>query len=178
MAERIAVVGVGQTEFKSKWPEVSQVDLVRLAVKRALENAGITIKEIDAVFVGNMELFEGNYQVDMWLTEGSGAYHKTGMKIQTGGSTGGAVCTTVFDHAALRSARIAGSFNCVQLSSFLFRSAVISSPSSMNAIGPPTAASGPTCPITSPTEPPEKRASVSTGTCLPHGINLSADVTW
>ncbi len=100
MAERIAVVGVGQTEFKSKWPEVSQVDLVRLAVKRALENAGITIKQIDAVFVGNMELFEGNYQVDMWLTEGSGAYLKTGMKIQTGGSTGGAVCTTVFDHAA------------------------------------------------------------------------------
>jgi acetyl-CoA C-acetyltransferase len=100
MPERIAVIGVGQTEFKSRWPEVSQVDLVRLAVKRALGNAGMTIKDIDAVFVGNMELFEGNYQVDMWLTEGSGAYLKSGMKIQTGGSTGGAVCTTVFDHAA------------------------------------------------------------------------------
>ncbi len=100
MPEKIAVIGVGQTEFKSKWPEVSQVDLVRLSVKRALENAHMTIKDIDAVFVGNMELFEGNYQVDMWLTEGSGAYLKSGMKIQTGGSTGGAVCTTVFDHAA------------------------------------------------------------------------------
>ena len=100
MPERIAIIGVGQTEFRSKWPEVSQVDLVRLAIKRALENAGMTIKDIDAVFVGNMELFEGNYQVDMWLTEGSGAYLKSGMKIQTGGSTGGAVCTTVFDHAA------------------------------------------------------------------------------
>ncbi len=100
MPERIAVIGVGQTEFKSKCPEVSQVDLVRLAVKRALENANMTVKDIDAVFVGNMELFEGNYQVDMWLTEGSGAYLKSGMKIQTGGSTGGAVCTTAFDHAA------------------------------------------------------------------------------
>lgn len=100
MAERIAVVGVGQTEFKSKWPEVSQVDLVRLSVKRALESADMTIKDIGAVFVGNMELFEGIYQVDMWLTEGSGAYLKSGMKIQTGGSTGGAVCTTAFDHAA------------------------------------------------------------------------------
>ena len=100
MAERIAVVGVGQTEFKSKWPEISQVEMVNLAVKRALENAGMTIKDIDAVFVGNMELFEGNYQVDMWLTEGDGAYLKSGMKIQTGGSTGSSVCTTLFDHAA------------------------------------------------------------------------------
>ena len=100
MAERIAVVGVGQTEFKSRWSEMSQVDLVRMAIKRALENAEMTINDIDAVFVGNMELFEGNYQVDMWLTEGSGAYHKSGMRIQTGGSTGGSVCTTVFDHAA------------------------------------------------------------------------------
>lgn len=100
MAERIAVIGVGQTEFKSRWPEISQVDLVRLATKRALENAEVSMKDIDAVFVGNMELFEGNYQVDMWLTEGDGAYLKSGMKIQTGGSTGGAVCTTVFDYAA------------------------------------------------------------------------------
>jgi acetyl-CoA C-acetyltransferase len=100
VAERIAVVGVGQTEFKGKWPEISQVEMVNLAVKRALENAGMTIKDIDAVFVGNMELFEGNYQVDMWLTEGDGAYLKSGMKIQTGGSTGSSVCTTLFDHAA------------------------------------------------------------------------------
>lgn len=100
MSERIAVVGVGQTEFKGRWPEISQVEMVNLAVRRALENADLTIKEIDAVFVGNMELFEGNYQVDMWLTEGDGAYLKSGMKIQTGGSTGSSVCTTLFDHAA------------------------------------------------------------------------------
>ena len=100
MSERIAVVGVGQTEFKSRWPEISQVEMVNLAVNRALENANLTMKEIDAVFVGNMELFEGNYQVDMWLTEGDGAYLKSGMNIQTGGSTGSSVCTTLFDHAA------------------------------------------------------------------------------
>ncbi len=100
MSERIAIVGVGQTEFKSKWPEISQVEMVNLAVRRALENAHLTLKDIDAVFVGNMELFEGNYQVDMWLTEGDGAYLKSGMKVQTGGSTGSTVCTTLFDHAA------------------------------------------------------------------------------
>ena len=107
MGERIAVVGVGQTEFKSRWPEISQVELVNIAVKKALENAGMTIKDIDAVFVGNMELFEGNYQVDMWLTEGDGAYLKSGMKVQTGGTTGSTVSTTIFDYAAT------GLFNAV-----------------------------------------------------------------
>lgn len=100
MPERIAIIGVGQTEFKSRWPEISQLEMVHVATKSALENAGMTIKDIDAVFVGNMELFEGNYQVDMWLSEGSGAYLKSGMKIQTGGSTGSSICTTLFDHAA------------------------------------------------------------------------------
>ena len=100
MAERVAVIGVGQTEFKSRWPETSQPDLVHLAVRRALENAQMTMQDIDAVFVGNMELFEGNFQVDMWLTEGTGAYLKSGMKIQTGGTTGSSVTTTLFDHAA------------------------------------------------------------------------------
>ena len=107
MAERIAIVGIGQTEFKSRWVEISQVELVNLAVRRALENAGLTMKDIDVVILGNMELFEGNYLVDMWMTEGDGAYMKSGMKVQTGGTTGSTVCTSVFDHAA------SGLFNAV-----------------------------------------------------------------
>jgi acetyl-CoA C-acetyltransferase len=107
MAERIAIIGVGQTEHKSRWPEMSQVEMVNLAVKRALENAQLAIKDIDVVIIGNMELFEGNYLVDMWMVEGDGAYMKSGMRVQTGGSTGSTVCTTVFDHAAT------GLFNAV-----------------------------------------------------------------
>lgn len=107
MAERIAIVGVGQTYFKSRRPDVSQVELVNEAVRAALDNAQLTIKDIDAVIIGNMELFEGNYQVDMWMAEGDGAYMKSGMKVQTGGTTGSTVSTTVFDHAAT------GLFNAV-----------------------------------------------------------------
>ena len=100
MGERIAIVGVGQTEFKSRWMEISQTEMVNIAVNRALENAQLSMKEIDTVIMGNMELFEGNYLVDMWMTEGDGAYMKSGMKVQTGGSTGSTVSCTVFDHAA------------------------------------------------------------------------------
>jgi len=107
MSERIAIVGVGQTNFKSRRPEVSQVEMVNEAVTAALDNARLTIKDVDAVIIGNMELFEGNYLVDMWLTEGSGAYMKSGFKVQTGGSTGSSVCCTAFDMAAT------GEFNTI-----------------------------------------------------------------
>ncbi|MGA2517391.1 MAG: thiolase family protein [Thermodesulfobacteriota bacterium] len=100
MAERIAIVGVGQTEFKGRRPDISQVELVNQAVRAALDNAQLTIKDIDAVVIGNVELFEGNYQVDMWMTEGSGAYLKSGFKVQSGGTTGSTVSTTCFNLAA------------------------------------------------------------------------------
>ncbi len=100
MGERIAIIGVGETEFRSRNVEASHVDLVNLAVKRALENAQLTIKDLDAVITGQMELFEGLYLPDMWLVEGTGAYLKSGMRIQTGGTTGTSVATTAFCHAA------------------------------------------------------------------------------
>ena len=45
-------------------------------------------------------------------------------------------------------------------------------------MGPPASASGPTWPMQAPVETPEKRASVSTATCLPHEMCLSAEVIW
>ena len=40
-------------------------------------------------------------------------------------------------------------------------------------MGPPISASGPMCPIQAPVDTPEKRASVSTATCLPNDRCLS-----
>ncbi len=54
----------------------------------------------------------------------------------------------------------------------------IRSPSRSLPIGPPANASGPMCPMQAPVDTPEKRASVSTDTVLPHGRNLSAEVIW
>ena len=42
MAERCAVIGVGQTRHESKRIDVSQVGLVREAALRALEDAELT----------------------------------------------------------------------------------------------------------------------------------------
>ena len=55
-------------------------------------------------------------------------------------------------------------------------SIVIVSPSSTRAIGPPTAASGDTCPIEAPRLAPEKRPSVMSATDEPSPIPTIADV--
>ncbi len=58
-------------------------------------------------------------------------------------------------------------------SSFL-TSIRIKSPSSINAMGPPSTASGATCPTQSPVLPPEKRPSVKSNVDLPRPAPLIA----
>ena len=100
MAQRIAIVGIGQTYHKSKRPDANDVEVMNEAVRAALEDAQLTIKDIDTVVMANMDLFEGHYLVDMWAAEGIGSYLKPGMKVQTGGTTGGTVACCGFYHAA------------------------------------------------------------------------------
>ncbi|MFC1822467.1 thiolase family protein [Thermodesulfobacteriota bacterium] len=107
MSEKVAIAGIGITDHRSKWPEKSQVEIVHEAVQLALDDAQLSIKEIDASIIGNMELFEGIYKGDMWMTEGNGAYLKSGMKINTGGTVGASTFFTAVEHAA------SGLFNAV-----------------------------------------------------------------
>ena len=52
MAEACAVIGVGQTRYRSRRDDVSIAGLVREAALRALDDAGLTFKDIDAVVIG------------------------------------------------------------------------------------------------------------------------------
>ena len=51
MAERCAVIGVGQTHHKAKRDDVSIAGLVREAAKMALADADLTWSDIDAVVI-------------------------------------------------------------------------------------------------------------------------------
>jgi len=51
--KRVAVVGVGQTKFDEHW-EKSLRDLSTEAGAKAIQNAGIEGKDIEALFIGNM----------------------------------------------------------------------------------------------------------------------------
>jgi len=100
MSERVAIVGVGETAGKRRRTEVSQVELVNEAARAALQDAGLTIKDIDAVITGNMEFFEGAAFPDQWLVEGAGSYLKSGMRVNAAGDTGATIFTSAVAHAA------------------------------------------------------------------------------
>lgn len=93
----VAIIGVGQTVHAGHRPDVNQVEMIHEAVVEALEDAELTLKDIECVVHGNMELFEGVHQPDMWHTLGDGAVGKPGIRVTTGGTTG-ATIGCVADH--------------------------------------------------------------------------------
>lgn len=89
MARKVAVVGVGMTENKSHW-DISMPALYRLAAKRALDDCGLKIKDIDAIVFGNApEYFEGTNHPEKWCGDAVGAVGKPIFRIHTGGTVGG-----------------------------------------------------------------------------------------
>ncbi len=85
---RVAIVGTGQTFHKSHRPDVNGQELIHEAVRAALEDADMTINDIDAVVIGNMDHFEGINYVDCWSVDGSGGVMRPIIKLTTGGTTG------------------------------------------------------------------------------------------
>ncbi|MCS6806836.1 MAG: thiolase family protein [Acidobacteriota bacterium] len=100
MPKNVAIIASGQTNHTSRRKDVNIPEMIREAVDRALTDAELTIDDIDAVVIGNMEHFEGINLSDMWASEGSGAVMKPCMKIATGGTTGTSVAAGAYYHCA------------------------------------------------------------------------------
>ncbi len=90
MAERCAVIGIGQTRHKAKRKDVSITGLVREAVRRALEDAELEWKDVEAVVVGKApDTFEGVMMPELYLADAIGAGGKPLIRVHTAGSVGG-----------------------------------------------------------------------------------------
>src|ERR671914_113753 len=90
MGNPCAVIGVGQTRYRTKRLDVSIAGLVREAALRALEDAGLTFADIDAVVIGKApDLFEGVMMPEAYLADALGARGKPIMRVHTAGSVGG-----------------------------------------------------------------------------------------
>ena len=100
MGRKVAIVGTGQTKHKARHSDMNIVELINQAVNRCLENAELTINDIDAILIGNMEHFEGINLSDMWASDASGALGRCGMKITTGGSTGTSLSSAAYYYTA------------------------------------------------------------------------------
>jgi len=97
---RVAIIGTGQTNHTKSHDDVNQAELVRQAATRALADAGITYRDVDAIVLSNMELFEGRALPEMWVGEGASGYLKPVMKIATGGTSGTSACIAGFHQCA------------------------------------------------------------------------------
>jgi acetyl-CoA C-acetyltransferase len=90
MAERCAVIGVGQTKHAAKREDVSIAGLVREAAERALEDAAVDWADIDAVVIGKApDMFEGVMMPELYLAPALGAVGKPMIRVHTAGSVGG-----------------------------------------------------------------------------------------
>lgn len=90
MAERCAVIGIGQTKYAQKRQDVSIAGLVREAALRALEDADCRLSDIDAVVLGKApDMFEGIMMPELYLADALGASGKPVLRVHTAGSVGG-----------------------------------------------------------------------------------------
>ncbi len=90
MSERTAVIGIGQTHHKAKREDVSVAGLVREAAQAALDDAGLTYADIDAVVIGKApDMFEGIMMPELYLAGALGAVGKPMFRVHTAGSVGG-----------------------------------------------------------------------------------------
>ena len=90
MAERCAVIGVGQTKHASKRIDVSLTGLVREAALAALADAGVGWADVDAVVIGKApDMFEGVMMPELYLADALGAAGKPMLRVHTAGSVGG-----------------------------------------------------------------------------------------
>ncbi|HEX78508.1 MAG TPA: thiolase family protein [Dehalococcoidia bacterium] len=97
---RVAVVGSGQTKHGRR-DDVSYPELVHEAVAAALEDTGLTLKDIEAIVTGSMPSpMEGVNATHLYWSDGIGAFSKPVLRVATCGSTGMSVAHSAFYHVA------------------------------------------------------------------------------
>src|SRR5918994_2914875 len=90
MAEPCAVVGIGQTKMAKCRDDVSLAGLVREAALRALADAEMSWRDVDAVVIGTApDIFEGVMMPELYFADALGATGKPIMRVHTAGSVGG-----------------------------------------------------------------------------------------
>lgn len=99
MGNRVAVVGIGQTQHTAVRGDVSLPGLLREAAYRALADAHMTMDDIDAIVIGKApDFFEGIMMPEGYLAEALGAVGKPLLRVHTAGSVGGSTAIVAASH--------------------------------------------------------------------------------
>ncbi len=94
MARPCAVIGTGQTDYRKKL-DLTLDGLVRWAAIEALEDAGMTFADVDAIVIGKApDALEGVVMPELSLADALGALGKPIHRVHTAGSVGAATAIT------------------------------------------------------------------------------------
>jgi acetyl-CoA C-acetyltransferase len=97
----VAIIGAGLTPCKGRWVEKTYYNLGQMAVKEAVADAKISIKDVDAVVYGIYnDVFELSAIPEHTLQGIIGMANKPGMRITCGGATGAYTMLTAYTWVA------------------------------------------------------------------------------
>lgn len=98
---RAAIIGVGETPYKTRIPEANYAELAQQAAVEALAAADMTPDDIDAVVFSMAPTeFMGVTDADRWAVDAVGGRGKPFMRVHTGGATGGSAAQAGYMHVA------------------------------------------------------------------------------
>jgi len=95
MARAVAAVATGQTDYAIR-KDVGIPELIREAIDRCLDSRDLTLKDVDAFILGNMEMFEGINMVEHWLADAIGIGGKPLWKLNNGGTVGSSTAAAAY----------------------------------------------------------------------------------
>lgn len=103
-----AVIGTGQTRHAAVRDDLSVPELAREAARRALEDADIAARDLDAVVIGGgPDVLEGMSGPEHWIAPALGSVGGPAMRVQSAGGGGAAAVTAAFHHV------VSGAFDVV-----------------------------------------------------------------
>ncbi|MFA6447961.1 MAG: thiolase family protein [bacterium] len=98
---RVAVVGLGTTQFRARWTEKTYFELGFEAAKSALADAGLSRADVDCCVYGmSNDFFSRQSQPDMILHDYIGLPPKPSVRVNSGGATGGSALRIGFAEIA------------------------------------------------------------------------------
>jgi len=86
--DKVAVIGVAQTHFEKKKESMNYADLVYDVTLKALEDAGMTIDQIDNVVTVSNDFWDGRTISSMAVCDACGAYGKNISTVEGDGTFG------------------------------------------------------------------------------------------
>lgn len=98
---RVGIIGIGQSQFRSRRDDASYPDLVREAVNGALSQAGLDLDAIEAVVYSlSPDAMVGIGNAERLGVDAVGGRNKRFLRINTGGATGISSVAAAYYHVA------------------------------------------------------------------------------